>query len=316
MIEEELGATASAPLVSVIMPAYNCEATIGTAIRSVLAGTHDNIQIVVCNDASTDGTRAIVEALADTRITLLHNECNRGPGASRERAIAASDGAWISFLDADDVWRPERLSHLLKATEGRGDTMAFDDILLCHHTPAGLKPWRRLHGTRAFGARSAGAVDVPTARWAATRQFVMQPLISAAALHESGVHHGNRRFQEDTEFILRLLATGLRLRYTPHADYLYRITPGSLSGVPHPGRQTREMLEDVLPLFFADPSMTRALQRKIDYRRFTEAVREREAWSIMQMALHKPRAVLELANRTLGQVRYHTSRILHGAQGR
>src|SRR5690606_4366833 len=168
--------SSSAPLVSVIVPAYNAEATIAGAIGSVLGGTHQEVEVVVCDDASSDRTLEVVLAMDDPRIKIVRNDSNLGPGLSRDKAIDASNGEWLTFLDADDEWAPRRLEGLLRARgEDRG-LIIFDDIMLCHHTPNGMAPWRRVHGKRAFGSRSSEPVDIAPARWASAMHFVMQPL--------------------------------------------------------------------------------------------------------------------------------------------
>src|SRR5579864_9295071 len=104
------GEDASSPLVSVIMPAYNAAAHIAEAIRSVVAQTYTNWELVVVDDGSTDGTGAIVAGL-DLPTEKLHYiaQANAGDGAARNRAITEARGELIAFLDSDDIWEPARL---------------------------------------------------------------------------------------------------------------------------------------------------------------------------------------------------------------
>ena len=98
---------------SVIIPAYNAERFVASAIESVLAQTRPVQEIIVVDDGSTDGTAAVVRAFAE--VTLLE-QANRGPSAARNLAIAHANGEYIAPLDADDVWpvgRHDRLSELL-----------------------------------------------------------------------------------------------------------------------------------------------------------------------------------------------------------
>ncbi len=99
-------------LVSVIMPAYNAEKTIGLAIMSVLAQTHEDFELIVINDCSKDRTEEIVREFAekDARVILLSNEVNSGVSISRNRGIQIANGAYIAFLDSDDLWREDKLA--------------------------------------------------------------------------------------------------------------------------------------------------------------------------------------------------------------
>src|SRR4051794_17458509 len=97
------------PIFTVVMPAYNTAATIGDAIRSVLAQTCSDFELVVVDDGSSDETASVVEQLAvDGRIRLLGQE-NQGAAAARNAALAAARGRYVSFIDSDDLWLPAYL---------------------------------------------------------------------------------------------------------------------------------------------------------------------------------------------------------------
>jgi glycosyltransferase involved in cell wall biosynthesis len=103
------------PKVSIIMPAYNARRTITESIESILAQTFPDWELIICDDASTDDTVAVVSPyLSDTRIRLLRSTENSG-GASRprNRAIAQASGSWLAFLDADNLWLPLKLEKQL-----------------------------------------------------------------------------------------------------------------------------------------------------------------------------------------------------------
>lgn len=102
-----------APLVSVVMPAYNCAAYIAEALESVLGQTLPPHEVIVVDDGSTDNTRAALEPYA-TRIRYLH-QANQGASAARNSALAVASGELIAFLDADDVWLPEKLQRQVQA---------------------------------------------------------------------------------------------------------------------------------------------------------------------------------------------------------
>ena len=97
--------------VSVITPSYNSEKYIADTIRSVQRQTFKNWEMIVVDDCSTDSTCDIVKGFAsnDPRIKLLRQDKNAGAGAARTKSMRNSKGRFIAYLDADDLWKPEKL---------------------------------------------------------------------------------------------------------------------------------------------------------------------------------------------------------------
>lgn len=96
-------------LVSVVMPAYNCEKYIGQAIRSVLEQTV-SLELIIVEDKSGDGTEAVIcEFLDDERVIYISNDVNSGVAASRNTGIDLARGKYIAFLDSDDYWTSDKL---------------------------------------------------------------------------------------------------------------------------------------------------------------------------------------------------------------
>lgn len=95
------------PLVSVIIPNYNYERYLREAIDSALAQTYPNIEIIVVDDGSTDSSREIIESYGSEIRAVFQK--NQGVSAARNNGAATSKGEYIAFLDADDVWLPEKL---------------------------------------------------------------------------------------------------------------------------------------------------------------------------------------------------------------
>jgi glycosyltransferase involved in cell wall biosynthesis len=98
-------------LVSVIIPAYNARSTIREALESVRAQTYRNLDIIIVDDGSKDGTPDAVEdiAAADPRVRIIRRETNGGIPSTRNIGINASRGVYLSFLDADDLWHPDKI---------------------------------------------------------------------------------------------------------------------------------------------------------------------------------------------------------------
>lgn len=98
-------------MISVIIPLYNKESCIATALDSVLAQTCQDFEVIVVDDGSTDEGAAIVEGYTDPRIRLIRQE-NAGVSAARNRGVAEAKGEYVAFLDADAVWMPKFLEEI------------------------------------------------------------------------------------------------------------------------------------------------------------------------------------------------------------
>ena len=98
----------SSPKVSVVIPVFNGERFIGDAIRSALGQTFRDLEIIVVDDGSIDQTEKIVRQFFD-RVTY-HRQENRGAAAARNLGVMCASGEWIAFLDADDIWYPQKLA--------------------------------------------------------------------------------------------------------------------------------------------------------------------------------------------------------------
>jgi glycosyltransferase involved in cell wall biosynthesis len=113
--------SAETPLVSVVTACHNAARYVGETIESVLAQTHPAVEHLVVDDASTDGSREIVEGYAaahPARVRLLRVEHNRGPGHARNVGVAAARGEYLFFLDADDLVTPDTFAALVEAVRG------------------------------------------------------------------------------------------------------------------------------------------------------------------------------------------------------
>jgi teichuronic acid biosynthesis glycosyltransferase TuaG len=101
-------------LVSIITPVYNSEKYIGETIKSVLSQTHINWEMLIADDCSLDNTSEVIKEFNDSRIKYFKLDENAGAAVARNRALEKAQGKYIAFLDADDMWKPNKLEKQLK----------------------------------------------------------------------------------------------------------------------------------------------------------------------------------------------------------
>lgn len=115
------------PRISVIVPAYRCEKTAEKSIRSALSQSVHEIEVIVADDASDDGTPAILAGLRqeDARIRVITLPENKGVANARNVAARAAQADWIAFLDSDDLWTPDKLEKQLQKAEETGASLVY-----------------------------------------------------------------------------------------------------------------------------------------------------------------------------------------------
>lgn len=311
----------SSPAVSVAIPAYNAERTIAATLDSVLAQTVGDIEIIVCNDASTDRTGEILAAYRGRKVRVITNPENSGEGVTRDNAMREATAPWIAVIDADDAWEPNRLERLLSIA-GDG-VMAFDDLMVCHDVAGELKPWHCLRGASAYGASAGYAVDVPVPAYIRSGRLLIKPIIPANLINELSIRHSGRKFGADTEFFLRLLNAGLKLRYLPEPLYLYRVTPNSATGLATDHSLMRKCIEECAGMAGWDEDVVQAFSDKIRALRHDEtlyalrdSVRQVDILGVLKLIGSDPGALKMLPSRLLPHLYYHIHRKLSGGSPR
>ena len=101
-------------LVSIITPTYNCGNYIADTIKSVLAQSYDNWEMVIVDDCSTDNTQEVVASFPDKRIKYHRLKKNSGAAVARTEAMRLADGEYMAFLDSDDLWTPNKLERQIE----------------------------------------------------------------------------------------------------------------------------------------------------------------------------------------------------------
>ncbi|MDB5418770.1 MAG: glycosyl transferase family 2 [Phenylobacterium sp.] len=241
----------TAPLVSVIVPAYNAQAFVGRTLASLRAQTLSDFEAIVVDDGSSDATAAVVsEAMAaDPRFRLIR-QANGGVAVARNRALAEARGRYVANLDSDDLWRPQFLERTVAALEAAGEATVFafartlwidEQDRLLDQTEARLAAvvdYRELltrnpvgNGSamlmRADAVRAVGGYDAGLVRdfgqtedwqlslqlsWRGAVAAVDEPLVLYRIVAQSSSHALERSARAALEVIRRCESHGPRLR--------------------------------------------------------------------------------------------------------
>lgn len=227
------------PLVSVIIANYNKEKYLEACIRSVLAQSYENIEIVFIDDASTDGSCELIEALSkeNSQIKLLKNSENIGVSAARDKAVAACGGDYITTLDSDDFFlSPKKIEAEMEQIKKHGERriIAFSEILRVNE--AGERLWcyreKPIAEGMIFEKMLTRSCMIP-------RDFLMHK----ACYYEAGGYDLELRTFEDWDLKLRLA-----MKYPFYSSNIegiaYRIVSDGLSS-----KSAVETFSDVMNIF-------------------------------------------------------------------
>lgn len=108
------------PAVTVVLPTHNRAHSVVAAIHSVLWQTFDDLELIVVDDGSTDGSDQVLGALEDPRLRVLRHASARGAPAARNTGIAAARAPWVAFQDSDDIWLPHKLERQMASVRRHG----------------------------------------------------------------------------------------------------------------------------------------------------------------------------------------------------
>lgn len=219
---------------TVIIAAWRAENLLARAVDSALAQREVEIEVVVVDDASPDGTLAIAQCCAarNPRVHTLALKENGGPSAARNAGLAVAKGRWIAILDADDTMTPDRLTRMIGLAEAERADAVFDDFQpvdstgrpggQTHLAPLGLTAPCRwdletfLAGCQAESGRPSLGYLKPILR----RDFLIRQKLH----YDESLRNG-----EDFHLIAALLAAGGALWVSPEAGYQYTTGSGSIS---------------------------------------------------------------------------------------
>jgi glycosyltransferase involved in cell wall biosynthesis len=236
--------------ISIVIPCYNAEAFIGDAIASALAQSHADVECIVVDDRSTDGSVAIIAraAAGDPRVKPVFLPENLGASGARNAGLAVASGDWITLLDADDLYRPTRLERLLATALAADAAMVVDNQQVCafpattstqlafgfiHEDPTQVTPELYFAEAAKFG------------RWLSPGY--MKPMFRADLVRALNLRF-DPRFKTGEDFLLYADALVDRPRFVAcaFAGYVYRRREGSLSRAGGEHLRAQARLSDVI----------------------------------------------------------------------
>lgn len=227
-------ADASCPLVSVVVPCYRHECFVAAALASVHAQTYPNIELVVIDDASPDGTFASAGewasiADAEARFSGFHlsrNATNLGAHGSINRGCAESSGEYIAILNSDDLFHPRRLEEMMLALTRQEACMGFTRVVPIDTEGRPLSPVKLpITLAEAFSAADRALANAPTLTAALSSQNIAIStgnLLFRRDLLESLGLFANLAYVHDWDFVRRASLHG-PIAYLPRDLYFYRV---------------------------------------------------------------------------------------------
>jgi teichuronic acid biosynthesis glycosyltransferase TuaG len=209
------------PLVSVVMPTFNAERFVSESIASVANQVYTNWELLVTDDGSVDRTPDILErwSRSEPRISYRRLPSNSGAAVARNASIGRASGEFLAFLDADDLWLPEKLRLQVAFMEEHGLDFSF--------TPYAIM--------RADGAPSGAVIDSSTASCVGYQDMLLKRATmgcSTVLLRRRIVRElriPDLRQGQDYAFWLSILRQGVTAQRVSHCLTRYRLVPGSIS---------------------------------------------------------------------------------------
>ena len=207
--------------ISIVMTAYNMEQYIEQAMRSCLFQTHNDIELVVVEDCSTDNTLKIVEAIAkaDDRVVVVKHEKNLGAGMGRRDGINAATGDYFITVDADDWLDEDFIESLVIQAEKTGADVVSGGITI----ERGEGYWEKT----CYGDVTTTGIDKVKKFWGEKIVFMNNKIIRTS--FRDKIQYCHRRFIEDTPTIIPILHMANQVDYVSNTGYHYRMQDNSLT---------------------------------------------------------------------------------------
>ncbi|HEY0798329.1 MAG TPA: glycosyltransferase family A protein [Candidatus Baltobacteraceae bacterium] len=246
-------------MVSVIVPLFNKAPYVLRALDSIARQTYTDFEVIVVDDGSTDGGEALVAAFDDPRVRLV-KQSNAGPGAARNRGIAAARSTLLAFLDADDEWQPTFLARSLALLDAHPQAAAISSAAV--RDPPGCST---VEGWRARGLRDGEQRLQSTAPLAFARDFLEFMTWPCACIMRTevarrfgGYYEHHSTYGEDSYLMLKiLLAYPVVVNLEPLA--VYHVDASGLNRARKALRGTEAFLQNPSQIYDVCPSELRPL---------------------------------------------------------
>lgn len=218
--------------VSVVIPSRNRWHLLQRTLRSALSQVDIDVEVVVVDDGSSDGTPAGLAAWNDPRLRVVRNATGRGVAAARNRGIAHAEGSLIAFLDDDDLWSPRKLASQVHALREGGATWTYTDAIVVDDS---------LHPLAIERAPTPDAMPEHLRRFNAVPGGCSGVLALTDTVRETGGFDESLRILADWDLWLRLQASGgcahtpdLHVAYVRHAGNMtHRALDGAWEELAH-----------------------------------------------------------------------------------
>jgi glycosyltransferase involved in cell wall biosynthesis len=223
------------PLVSILIPAYNAELWIADTLRSALAQTWPNKEIIVVDDGSKDNTRAIAQTFAATNVKVA-TQPNQGAAAARNKAFSLCHGDYIQWLDADDLLSEDKVARQMAAVERQPGRRALFSCgwgrFYCRPHKASFSPtllWENLTPLEWMLRKWENNLYMQTGTWLVSRELAQM----------AGPWDTRLLGDDDGEYFSRVIRAADRIVFVPTARVFYRVSgPNRLSYI---GRSNKKM---------------------------------------------------------------------------
>lgn len=210
--------------ISIIVPVYKAQAYLHSCIESILSQTYQNFELILVDDGSPDSCGEICEEYAarDSRVHVIHQD-NQGQAAARNHGLKIAQGAWVCFVDSDDLIHPQMIEMLQRAVKESGAPISMCQMLEAQEVPETFAIHRNFQSETLFLDEKT-LVDLHDKdaypSWVACAKLIRKDIVQTHLFVEGRVF-------EDNEAVCHWVYAGKTIAQVPYALYFYRTNPDS-----------------------------------------------------------------------------------------
>jgi len=229
------------------MPAYNHEKFVGEAIESVLNQTFKDYEFIIINDGSTDKTENTVKKFKDSRIKYFYHD-NIGAPQSINKGLQISKGKYISIINSDDLYHPERLSYLYSLAESQTLLFLFTDIIFIDQNSNQMdeRSHHRVNVYNNYKSRYLKTKSILQTFLFGNLAFTTSNFFFNSSLIEDVGNFSNHHYTHDYEYVLRCIKKHeSKIDYASEKKYLYYRSHGD-NAIDRSGIDLQLEIEEIL----------------------------------------------------------------------